>query len=215
MQNYLRRILLKPVLQLTNKYSSKPDRKRIFTALSYLLACILDEDKRKGLIIPFDITSGKFIIFSDQHKGKKNGADDFLTNENNYLAALDYYYENGFHFITLGDSEELWENNLNAVKKAHAPSFEKERKFIPNNAFIKIFGNHDLFWDNDPLASFQLEEIYGYPVNIYEGGVLQTSLRDRKINIYCTHGHQGDAVSDGNWFSKFFISKYGLRCRLF
>jgi len=144
MRKLLRKILLKPVLRLSNKYSSKPDKQRIFTALSDLLSRILSGEKRKGLVVPFDIVTGKFIIFSDQHKGRKNGADDFLTNEQNYLSALDYYHQQGFHFIALGDSEELWENSLSAIKEAQKPSFQKEAQFIPNNAFIKIFGNHDL-----------------------------------------------------------------------
>jgi hypothetical protein len=37
--------------------------------------------------------------------------------------------------------------------------------------------------------------------------VLETTVAGKTINIFCTHGHQGDAVSDGNWFSKFFVSK--------
>jgi predicted phosphodiesterase len=207
MRRFLRGILLNPVLRLTNKYSSRPDRHRIFTALSHLLSRILNEDKKKGLVIPFDIDTGKFIIFSDQHKGRRNGADDFLSNEQNYLAALTYYYQNGFHLIALGDSEELWENTLTSVKKAHQPSFEKESQFIPKNAFIKIFGNHDLLWDNDPLSPFFLKEIYGYDVPVYEGVVLETLIDTKKARIFCTHGHQGDAVSDGNWFSKFFVSR--------
>ena len=207
MRKFLRKILLKPVLRLSNKYSSKPDKTRIFAALTKLLECILDGEHKKGLVVPFDVMTGKFIIFSDQHKGRKNGSDDFLTNEPNYLAALDYYYQQGFHFIALGDSEELWENLVGSVRKAQQPSFEKEAAFVPNNAFIKIFGNHDLFWDNDPLAPLQLKEIYGYDIPIYEGIVLQTIVNNKKLNIFCTHGHQGDAVSDGNWFSKFFISR--------
>ena len=207
MRKLLRRILLKPVLHLSNKYSSRPDRQRIFSALSELLTRILNEDKKKGLIIPFEANEGKFIIFSDHHKGARNGADDFVICEPAYLAALDYYYQQGFHYIALGDCEELWENLWFSVKKAQQPSFEKEKQFIPNNAFIKIFGNHDLFWDNDPLASFQLKSTYGHEVPIYEGVVLQTTVNERKLNIFCTHGHQGDEVSDGNWFSKFFVSK--------
>ena len=207
MQRLLRKILLKPVLRLTQKYSSKPDKQRICCALSDLLSHILNGEKDKGLVVPFDIETGKFIIFSDQHKGRRNGADDFLTNEENYLGALDYYGLKGFHFISLGDSEELWENTLTAVRKAHQPSFQKEARFIPNNAFIKIFGNHDLYWDNDPLASIQLKEIYGRDVPIYEAVVLETIVQHRRLRIFCTHGHQGDAVSDGNWFSKFFVSR--------
>lgn len=207
MRKFLRKILLKPVLRLSKKYSSRPDRQRICTALSDLLSQILSGDKKKGLVVPFDIITGKFIVFSDQHKGCKNGADDFLTNEKAYLSALEYYHQNGFHFISLGDSEELWENGLSSVRKAQALSFEKEAQFIPNNAFIKIFGNHDLYWDNDPLAPFQLKEIYGYEVPIYEAVVLETIVANKRIRIFCTHGHQGDAVSDGNWFSKFFVSR--------
>jgi predicted phosphodiesterase len=141
------------------------------------------------------------------HKGTKNGADDFAVCEPSYTTALDYYYQHGFHLIALGDCEELWENSLSGIKHAQAASFEKEKMFVPLNAFIKIFGNHDLHWQNDPLASFQLKELYGYDVPIYEGLLLQTITNNKAVNIFCTHGHQGDAMSDGNWFSKFFVSK--------
>jgi predicted phosphodiesterase len=207
MRRFLQHILYKPVLRLTNKFSSRPDRQRIFAALSDLLSGILKPDKKKGLVIPFDIATGKFIIFSDQHKGCRDGADDFLLCEPNYLAALDYYHQNGFHYIALGDCEELWENTWLAVKKQQQPTFKKEKLFIPQNAFIKIYGNHDLYWQNDPLAPLQAKEVYGADVPIYEGVVLQTLVNNKQISIFCTHGHQGDEVSDGNWFSKFFISK--------
>ena len=207
MRTFLRSILLGPVLRLSARYSSKPDRQRVFAALSQLLSCILALDKKKGLVIPFEAGKERFIIFSDMHKGAKNGADDFAVCEQAYLTALDYYYKAGFQFIALGDSEDLWENTLSAIKREQLASFECEKKFVPKNAFIKIFGNHDLHWQNDPLASFQLKEIYGYDIPIYEGVVLQTILHNKAFTIYCTHGHQGDAVSDGNWFSKFFVSK--------
>jgi predicted phosphodiesterase len=207
MQKFLRRVLLKPVLWLSNRYSSDPDKQRVFAALSDLLSRILNGEKKKGLVIPFELETGKFIIFSDQHKGTRNGADDFTICEPAYLAALDHYYEQGFHYIALGDCEELWENTWLGVKAAQQPSFDKEKAFIPKNAFIKIFGNHDLFWDNDPLAQVYLKSAFGAEVPIYEGVVLQTTVEGNRIHIFCTHGHQGDEVSDGNWFSKFFVSK--------
>jgi UDP-2,3-diacylglucosamine pyrophosphatase LpxH len=207
MQQILRRILLKPVLRLSERYSSKPNEQRVYASLSDLLSRVLNGERKKGLVVPFDIGTGKFIIFSDQHKGSRNGADDFATNEPAYLAALDHYYNAGFHLIALGDCEELWENTWLSVKAAQQPSFDKEKQFLPKNAFIKIFGNHDLFWDNDPLAGFHLESVYGTTVPVYEGVVLQTTLGSKRISIFCTHGHQGDEVSDGNWFSKFFVSR--------
>jgi UDP-2,3-diacylglucosamine pyrophosphatase LpxH len=207
MLNWLRRLLLKPVLWATNKFSSNPDRERIYKALSALLDCIIKSEKKKGLIIPFDSTKEKFIIFSDHHKGAKNGADDFMLCEPNFLSAMDFYFEKNYTYIALGDCEELWENLLGAVKKNQQPSFDRERRFAEAGRMIKIFGNHDLYWKNDPFAFLQLKEIYGTELVIHEGLLLQTEVNDTQLNIFCTHGHQGDAVSDGNWFSKFFVSK--------
>ena len=36
--------------------------------------------------------------------------------------------------------------------------------------------------------------------------ILQTTINGKKLSIYLTHGHQGDLQSDGNWFSKWFVS---------
>lgn len=207
MRRLLQKILLKPVLRLTARYSSKPDKEKIFMALSKLQKTIIEEPGKRGIIIPFEISSGRFIIFSDQHRGAKNGADDFAMAEPNYLVALDYYYKNKFHFISLGDSEELWENSLSKVKELNKVSIEKEKLFVEQDRFTKIFGNHDLYWDNDPLAWWQLKKLYGKEVKIYEGIILQSAIRNLQFSIFLTHGHQGDATSDGNWFSKFFVAR--------
>jgi UDP-2,3-diacylglucosamine pyrophosphatase LpxH len=207
MSFWLRKLLFKPVLWASNKFSSRPDHQRVFKSLSDLHDCIIKGDKKKGLVIPFDSSKDRFIILSDQHKGAKNGADDFMLCEPTYLAALDFYDKQGYFFIALGDCEELWENTLSAVKSKQQSCFEGEKKFFTTNRGIKIFGNHDLYWQNDPFAHIQLKEIFGCDLPIYEGVLLQTTVSDHTVNIFCTHGHQGDAVSDGNWFSKFFVSK--------
>ena len=204
---WLRKLLFKVVLWISNKFASKPDKVRVFKELSDLYDCIVKVQKKKGPILTFNSQTDKYIIFSDQHKGAKNGADDFMLCEPNYLAALQHYYEQGFFFISLGDCEELWENTLAAVKKHQQPAFAKEKQFIEASRFIKIFGNHDLYWQNDPLAKWQLKEIYGCDVPIYEGVLLQTIINNNPAGVFCTHGHQGDSVSDGNWFSKFFVSR--------
>ena len=204
---WLRKLLFQPVLWASNKFASRPDKQRVFKSLTSLHNNIIQGETKKGPVISFDASKDKFIIFSDQHKGAKNGADDFMISEPNYLAALDYYYQNNYFYIAMGDCEELWENTLAAVKKHQQPSFEKEKQFFFNNRGIKIFGNHDLYWNNDPLASLQLKQIYNCALPVYEGVLLQTSINNNPVNIFCTHGHQGDKASDGNWFSKFFVSK--------
>ena len=209
MRRLLRILLLKPILWAAAKFSSKPERNRIFKALSLLQESVEKEPGKKGLVIPFAASAGKFIIFSDHHKGRRNGADDFTAAEPNYLAALSYYYAADYYYINLGDSEELWENYLWQIKKPNQQCFEAEKKFLDHNRYIKIFGNHDLFWDNDPLAGWHLKTIYGEKVKVYEGLVLKTSIDHSgfPLTIFLTHGHQGDASSDGNWFSKFFVAR--------
>ncbi len=223
MASFLRILLFKPVMWAAKKFSSRPGKERVFAALTNLYKNIIDDPGKKGLVIPFDLHTGKFIIFSDQHKGRRNGADDFKDAEPNYLAALEYYFQEGFTFINLGDSEELWENNLWQVKKHNKETFEAEKKFLNGGRYIKLYGNHDLFWDNDPLAGWQLKNIYDQKVKVYEGVVLKLragsleagvkaynpklQTHNSELTLFLTHGHQGDASSDGNWFSKFFVAK--------
>ena len=206
-RSFLQRILTNPVIRLADRFSSRPNKAIIFKALTDLFSHIYEKKGGKGLVIDLDSEKGKFIILSDQHKGARNGADDFMHCESTYVAALDYYNQQLFHYICLGDSEELWENNLFAVKEANKLSIEKERSFAQRNAFTKVFGNHDLFWDQDPFASLQLKSMYDTAVKVYEGIILQTTIGNKQLNIFLTHGHQGDKQSDGNWFSKFFISR--------
>jgi predicted phosphodiesterase len=206
MREVFRFLLLKPILWLVARFESAPNRERIFSALSKLRDEIRDKPGKKGLIIPLDSTHGRFIIFSDQHKGAKNGADDFVLAEPNYLAALNHYDEQGFHLISLGDSEELWENSLIQVKKNNIKSFEAEGNFARRNAFTKIFGNHDLDWEINPLAAKELKAIYGTSVIAREAVILESQIGDKDLSLFCTHGHQGDEQSDGNYLSKFFIS---------
>ncbi len=206
MRRFLQNLLNKPVARLADRLSSRPDRKRVDKALSELYQNISAGPGKKGLVLPFDANKDKFIILSDQHKGARDGADIFALAEKNYLAALAYYDKNHFFYINLGDSEELWENLLITVKRHNKATFEAEKKFLQHKSFIKIFGNHDLYWDNDPLAAINLENIYGQKVIIYEGLVLKTTIEKKPLEIYMTHGHQGDLQSDGNWFSKWFVS---------
>ena len=207
MRSFFRSILLKPILWLVNRYSSDPDRGRIFSALSSLRETMEHDPGKKGFMIPFNPDTHRFIIFSDQHKGRKNGSDDFMPAEKSYLDALQFYNANKFHFICLGDSEELWENTIHQVMKHNDASFDLEKLFVARSAFTKVVGNHDLDWEIDPLAPNYLKKMYGTSVPVFQGIILETSIGEKILRIFCTHGHQGDLQSDGNWFSKFFVTK--------
>lgn len=206
MRKLLQKLLSGFVIRMANKYASRPKKERVHEALTKLYGEIVKNPGKRGLHLNFN-ENDKYIIFSDQHKGARNYADDFGYAANNYLTALSYYNKAQYTFISLGDSEELWENTLDAVKKHNQETFILESEFLKRNAFVKIFGNHDLYWDNDPLAGYQLEKIYGQKLKVYEGIILQTNLNNKPLEVFLTHGHQGDLASDGNWFSKWFVSR--------
>jgi UDP-2,3-diacylglucosamine pyrophosphatase LpxH len=205
MRKFLQRTLSGTVIRLANRYSSNPDQKRVHEALSVLMRKILKEPGKRGLVIDFNANS-KVVVFSDQHKGARNFNDDFALSEKNYLAALHYYNQENYLYCNLGDSEELWKNKLEQVIKKNKATFEAEKLFLKRGAFVKIFGNHDLYWDNDPLAGFTLEKVYGQKMKVYEGVILRLLVGKTPLNVLMTHGHQGDLQSDGNWFSKWFVS---------
>lgn len=207
MIQWLRRKIFAFVLWASNKFASRPEKDRVFEGLNKMMRGIENGKESKGVVVPFDVNKDRFIIFSDQHKGAKNGADDFMLCEPNYLAALDHYYTNNFGLIALGDCEELWENTLTKVLKHQQPSFERYKAFIAQGRFYKTIGNHDLDWKNNPITIALIKTVFGADLPIYDGVLLQTIISGQELKILCTHGHQGDRASDGSWFSKFFVSK--------
>jgi len=206
-RSIFKRLLTKPVTAMANRFSSAPNREKVMEALTKLYGQTVDEPGQKnGNMIQFDPALQSVIIFSDQHKGGRDGADDFAVCERNYLAALEYYNTKNFYYVNLGDCEELWENTVVTVMKNNKASFTKEKQFIDRHAYCKVIGNHDLYWGNDPFAQMNIKKIYGTEVKIFEGISLRVQLPEKHFDIFCTHGHQGDAQSDGNWFSKWFVS---------
>lgn len=69
----------------------------------------LDKAFAKAPLIPFD-DSGRFIIFSDCHRGDNSISDEFAHNQNLLLHALEHYCREGYTFIENGDGDELWEH---------------------------------------------------------------------------------------------------------
>ncbi|HRI20578.1 MAG TPA: metallophosphoesterase [Panacibacter sp.] len=204
----LKFLLERPVTWIANRFSSAPKQENVNASLSKLYKQSADlPGQKSGSMFFVDPAKQPIIIFSDQHKGARDGADDFGLAEANYLAALDYYNAKDFYFVNLGDSEELWENTIFNVIKHNQKTFDKEKLFIARNAYCKIIGNHDLFWKNDPLvAPVMIKKIFGTDLKIFEAILLRIQLDQGFIDVFCTHGHQGDAQSDGNAFSKWFVS---------
>ena len=157
----------------------------------------------------------KLIVMSDMHRGDGSGADDFAQNSLIYRCALEYYLENGFTYVELGDAEELWENdNFDQIYITHTSVYELLAKFHDpdpeKTRYLKVWGNHDLYWKVNEAVYRTL-----FPgIEIHEGIVLETGLREGggEVSgaILLLHGHQADPKCSGEAaaVSRFFVHNF-------
>jgi hypothetical protein len=172
-------------------------RKVIYSALDQAFQRALEQEHAKGETV-LDIANAKIVIFSDQHKGNRDGADDFRLCEPAYNAALAYYYRLGYTLIVMGDVEELWEEWPETVLKAYPHTLELEGKFHQERRYLRFWGNHDDAWSHSDLVERLLRPaLGGNPLKVYETLIMH--VRDGKEElgrIFFVHGHQGTLDSD-------------------
>jgi len=145
-----------------------------------------------------DLSSDRYVIFSDQHKGIRHGADDFRRSERAYNAALAYYFRMGHTLVVLGDVEELWEERPAPALKAYQRTVELEAQFHQEQRYFRIWGNHDDEWQFEDRVKRHLAPRYGDPeLRVRES--LRISVMDGTQELgalFLAHGHQGSATSD-------------------
>lgn len=155
-----------------------------------------------------DLSSDRYIIFSDLHRGTRNASDDFRNNERAYNAALAYYYRMGHTLIVLGDAEELWEERPEPVLATYRHSIELEARFHQAGRYVRIWGNHDDLWQFEDRVAELLAPLYGDPpLEVYEALLLEVRDNGTRLgDLFCVHGHQGDRKSSQwSWFTRYII----------
>lgn len=176
--------------------------------------------------IEFDNKS-KFVIMSDCHRGDGGLSDGFSRNQDIYFFALNYYYNNEFTYMELGDGDELWENKkASDIIETYSNIFWLLSEFRKKNRLYCIFGNHDMVkkdqkYVNDNFSSFFDTSIREYmplfnDMKFYEALVLKYKGTENKILLL--HGHQGDFFNEKVWkFTRFLVryvwstlEKYGV-----
>ena len=151
----------------------------------------------------FDLATDKLVVFSDQHKGARDGADDFWRAERAYCSALAYYFELGHRLIVLGDAEELWETWSPAkVIRKHAGNdnraLDLEARFQVAGRYDRAWGNHDLNWSDPAQVAKHLVAGGPFPESfeVREGIRLRVLSAGRELGrLFLVHGHQGTADS--------------------
>src|SRR5215210_8797674 len=143
-------------------------RRLIYAALDEAFKRARKQEQAEREMI-LDIQGGRFVIFSDHHKGNRDGADDFRFCEPAYNAALTYYYRLGYTLIVMGDAEELWEEWPETVLKAYPHTLELEGNFHQDGRYLRFWGNHDDAWSHSDLVEKWLTPaLGGSPLKMYE-----------------------------------------------
>jgi hypothetical protein len=179
------------VSSLSERYAA-----RVETALDAALARSVRAEGDDGPLA-FDLVEGRLVLFSDLHRGARDGADDFARSEPSYAAALAHYHATGHLLVVLGDVEELWEERAAAVMAAHRPTMESEARYHREGRYLRIWGNHDDEWQYPASVAEHLGSLYGAPpLQVSEGLRLRVMDGPEELgHLFLVHGHQGDALS--------------------
>ncbi len=159
----------------------------------------------------------RIIIMSDCHRGVGGWSDNFLDNQNLFLAALTYYYDRGYTYIELGDGDELWENrSLKNIIQTHSDPYWLMSQYYREGRLHMIYGNHDIVKRNPQYYGTKCktfycdtyqDEIELFPgIQIHEG--LFLSYANTNYGIFLTHGHQADVLNDTLWRLSRFLVRY-------
>ena len=152
----------------------------------------LDLAFEKASVLPVT-NNTKYVFFSDCHRGVGNNNDNFLKNENCYLAALHYYYQKGFYYIEVGDGDELWENkSLNQIMEIHEKIFSMLSCFQKSKRSYLLYGNHDMVKKGNE--------------DILEGIIFHS--QNPPLDLYVTHGHQADFLNSVLWKLARFLVRH-------
>lgn len=167
-------------------------------------------------VLPFD-DSSRIVIMSDCHRGQGNGADNFLPNSMIFQGALEYYYQNGYTYIELGDGDELWENRcIGVILQTYSRIFRLLGKLRKENRLILLYGNHDIVKRKKGFARTACGAYFcdanEEPQNIFAGTAVFESLilenRNSLQRLFLLHGHQGSLLNDELWPLGRFLVRY-------
>ena len=166
----------------------------------------LNKAYQQAELLDVPIDDMKWVVFSDHHRGVRDGADDFLACEATYMKALQYYYQKGYTLLLLGDVEEFWENTFKRVINSYRAVLDLEKQFFDQQRLYRIWGNHDDNWRFQGAISKHLGWLFPNLV-AFESLRLDIKKGGQSLGeLFFVHGHQGTLASE-RWavVSKFFV----------
>lgn len=179
----------------------------------------LNEAYRDAVVQSFDDNS-KYIFFSDSHRGDDSASDEFTRNQNVLLHALEYYCNQGYTYVEVGDGDELWEySDFKSIRLAHSDIFVAMKHFFDEDRLILLYGNHNIYLKSKSFVKRNYYRFYDeFTQETHEllpGVVPREALllryRETGQEILVLHGHQGDLMNDQLWSVSMLLMRYFWR----
>lgn len=164
--------------------------------------------------------SSRLVLMSDCHRGVGNWGDNFQPNQNLFFAALSYYYQRCFHYIELGDGDELWENrSMKQIIRTHSHAFWLMSQFYQQGRMHMLYGNHDKKKKSPRFLHGSCSRYYCESSGCFEKlfpdlKALEALKLKHRVNgqeLLLVHGHQGDLMNDRFWGASRFLVRYVWR----
>ena len=158
----------------------------------------------------------KYVFFSDCHRGDDSASDEFAKNQAIVMSALQYYYNNQYTYVEVGDGDDLWEHKqFKYILSAHMDVFSLLKKFFKEKRFYMLYGNHNIYLKDKQFVRnnyyyFYDEYTEKYEKFLFNLAPMEALLLKEKVSgqeILVVHGHQGDLPNDRFWV----LSMIGVR----
>lgn len=165
----------------------------------------LDKSFRNAPVLALHPGS-RIVLFSDCHRGIGNTNDNFLKNQNLYMAAVRYYYKRNFIYMELGDGDELWENrSFDAIYEIHEDVFSMLSRFAEENRLYLLYGNHD----HEMKGNERMPHYAGVILKLCGcTGHASACGKPQCLELYLTHGNQADFLNSTLWKLSRFLVRY-------
>ena len=159
----------------------------------------------------------RLVLFSDTHRGRGSGADDFARNQKLYHTALRHYAREGYTYIELGDGDELWqERHMWEITAEYDHIFGLLAMLYREGRLHMLYGNHDSVkgdpdWVRENLETYSPRGDRG-PVPLFPGITVEEAivLRHKETDgeMLLLHGHQADFFNYRLWWLGRFLVRY-------
>ena len=172
--------------------TSKASAKRISAAYRRAKRLMIDRES-------------KLVLFSDTHRGRGSGADDFAKNQKLYHTALRHYVREGYTYIELGDGDELWQERcMWEIAAEYDHIFALLADLYRAGRLHMLYGNHDRVKRDENWAR---ENLPMFPdIRVEEAMVLKH--RETGGEMLLLHGHQADFFNYRLWRLGRFLVRY-------